>query len=81
MTPICVVSTSVSAILQTPWNTAWGLLQSWHSVPVLFQNPAWQAQTDMAEEERRKKQKEEVNQKGSLWLTPCIFLLLRRVSQ
>ena len=43
--PICVASTSVSAILQTPWNTAcW----SWHDVLVLFQNPAWQAQTDMA---------------------------------
>ena len=27
------------------WNTA---CQSWHDVPVLFQNPAWQAQTDMA---------------------------------
>ena len=26
ITPICVVSTSVSAISQTPWNTAWGLL-------------------------------------------------------
>ena len=47
-TPICVASTSVSAISQTPWNTTWGLLQSWHDVPVLFQNPAWQAQTDMA---------------------------------
>ena len=46
--PICVASTSVSAISQTPWNTAWGLLQSWHDVPVLFQNPAWQAQTDTA---------------------------------
>ena len=45
ITPICVVSTSVSAISQTPWNTAcW----SWHDVPVLFQNPAWQAQTDTA---------------------------------
>ena len=45
ITPICVVSTSVSEILQTPWNTAcW----SWHNVPVLFQNPAWQAQTDTA---------------------------------
>ena len=43
--PICVVSTSVSAISQTPYNAAWGLLQSWHDVPVLFQNPAWQAQT------------------------------------
>ena len=43
--PICVASTSVSAISQTPWNTA---CQSWHDVPVLFQNPAWQAQTDMA---------------------------------
>ena len=43
--PICVASTSVSAISQTPWNTAcW----SWHDVPVLFQNPAWQAQTDTA---------------------------------
>ena len=48
ITPICVASTSVSAILQTPWNTAWGLLQSWHDVPVLFQNPAWQAQIDTA---------------------------------
>ena len=48
ITPICVASTSVSAFLQTPWNTAWGLLRSWHDVPVLFQNPAWQAQTDMA---------------------------------
>ena len=48
ITPICVASTSVSAISQTPWNTAWGLLQSWHDVPVLFQNPAWQAQTDKA---------------------------------
>ena len=43
--PICVASTSVSTISQTPYNTAWGLLQSWHDVPVLFQNPAWQAQT------------------------------------
>ena len=43
--PICVASTSVSAILQTPWNTA---CRSWHDVPVLFQNPAWQAQTNMA---------------------------------
>ena len=39
--PICVASTSVSAILQTPWNTA---CRSWHDVSVLFQNPAWQAQ-------------------------------------
>ena len=45
ITPICVVSTSVSAISQTSWNTA---CQSWHDVPVLFQNPAWQAQTDTA---------------------------------
>ncbi len=44
-TPICVASTSVSAISQTPWNTA---CRSWHDVPVLFQNPAWQAQTDTA---------------------------------
>ena len=36
ITPICVASTSVSAISQTPWNTAWGLLRSWHDVPVLF---------------------------------------------
>ena len=43
--PICVVSTSVSAISQTPWNTT---CRNWHNVPVLFQNPAWQAQTDMA---------------------------------
>ena len=43
--PICVASTSVSAISQTPWNTA---CRSWHNVPVLFQNPAWQAQTDTA---------------------------------
>ena len=28
ITPICVASTSVSAISQTPWNTAWGLLRS-----------------------------------------------------
>ena len=42
---IYVVSTSVSAISQTPWNTA---CRSWHDVPVLFQNPAWQAQTDTA---------------------------------
>ena len=48
ITPICVASTSVSAISQTPWNTAWGLLRSWHDVPILFQNPAWQAQTDTA---------------------------------
>ena len=46
--PICVASTSVSAISQTPWNTTRGLLRSWHDVPVLFRNPAWQAQTDMA---------------------------------
>ena len=46
--PICAASTSVSAISQTPCNTAWSLLRSWHDVPVLFQNPAWQAQTDMA---------------------------------
>ena len=45
ITPICVASTSVSAISQTPWNTA---CRSWHDVPVLFQNPAWQAQTDTA---------------------------------
>ena len=45
ITPVCVASTSVSAISQTPWSTAcW----SWHDVPVLFQNPAWQAQTDTA---------------------------------
>ena len=31
-----------------PWNNAWGLLWSWHDVPVLFQNPAWKAQTDTA---------------------------------
>ena len=31
--PICVASTSVSAILQTPWNTT---CQSWHDVPVLI---------------------------------------------
>ena len=43
--PICVVSTSVSAISQTSWNTA---CRSWHDVPVLFQNHAWQVQTDMA---------------------------------
>ena len=48
ITPICVASTSVSAISQTPWNTAWGLLRSWHDVSVLFQNPSWQAQTDTA---------------------------------
>ena len=30
---------------ETPWNTA---CRSWHDVPVLFQNPAWQAQTDTA---------------------------------
>ena len=47
ITPICVASTSVSAISQTPWNTSWCLLRSWH-VPVLFKNPAWQAQTDTA---------------------------------
>ena len=38
-------STSVSAISQTPRNTA---CRSWHDVPVLFQNPAWEAQTDTA---------------------------------
>ena len=43
--PICVASTSASVILQTPWNTA---CRSWHNVPVLFQNPARQAQTDTA---------------------------------
>ena len=43
--PICVASTSVSVISQTPWNTA---CRSWHDVLVLFQNPAWQAQTDTA---------------------------------
>ena len=48
ITPIWVASTSVNAISQTPWNTARGLLRSWHDVPVLFQNPAWQAQADMA---------------------------------
>ena len=48
ITPICVASTSVSVISQTPWNTACGLLQSWHHVPVLFQNPARQAPTDTA---------------------------------
>ena len=42
--PFCVASTSVSAISQSPW----GLLRSWHDVLVLFQNPAWQAQTDTA---------------------------------
>ena len=41
----CVASTSLSAISQTPWNTT---CRSWHDVPVLFQNPAWQAQTDTA---------------------------------
>ena len=46
--PICVASTSVSAISQIPWYTTWGLLWSWHDVPGLFQNPAWQAQTDTA---------------------------------
>ena len=35
LTPIYVVSTSVSVILWTPWNTAWGLLWSWHDVLVL----------------------------------------------
>ena len=45
ISPICVASTSVSAISQTPWNTA---CRRWHNVPVLFQNPAWQAQTDTA---------------------------------
>ena len=45
ITPICVASTSASAISQTPWNTA---CRSWHDVPVLFQNSAWQAQTDTA---------------------------------
>jgi len=30
---------------QTPWNTA---CRSWHDVPILFQNPAWQAQTGTA---------------------------------
>ena len=45
ITPICVANTSVSATSQTPWNTTcW----SWHDVLVLFQNPAWQAQTDTA---------------------------------
>ena len=48
ITPICVASTSVSAILQIWWNTTWGLLWSWHDVLVLFQNAAWQAQTDTA---------------------------------
>ena len=48
ITPICVASISVSAISQTPWNTAWGLLRSRHDVPVLFENPAWQSQTDTA---------------------------------
>ena len=43
--PSCVASTSVSAISQTPRNTA---CRNWHDVPVLFQNPAWQAQTDTA---------------------------------
>ena len=33
---------------QTPWSTAWDLLRSWHDVPVLFQDPAWLAQTDTA---------------------------------
>ena len=56
ITPIFVASTSVSAISQTPYNTAWGLLRSWHDVPVLFQNPAWQAQTDMAVVSRAKYQ-------------------------
>ena len=42
--PICIASTSVSVIS----HSAWGLLRSWHDVPVLFQNPAWQAQTDTA---------------------------------
>ena len=36
---------SVNAISQTPWNT---VCQSWHDVPVLFQNHAWQVQTNMA---------------------------------
>ena len=46
--PICVASTSVSAISQTPWNTAWGLLRSWHDVPVLFQNHAWRLYTSVS---------------------------------
>ena len=53
--PISVASTSVSAILQTSWNTA---CRSWHDVPVLFQNPAWQAQTDTA---------------VSLWVSPAKY--------
>ena len=45
---LCSERFSECAILQTPWNTTWGLLWSRHDVPVLFQNPAWQAQTDRA---------------------------------
>ena len=31
-----------------PMEYRMGLLRSWHDVPVLFQNPAWQAHTDTA---------------------------------
>ena len=37
ITPICVASTSVSVIFRKP-----------RGIPVLFQNPAWQAATDTA---------------------------------
>ena len=67
ITPICVASTSVSAISQTPWNTAWGLFRSWHDVPVLFQNPPWQAQTDMAVSLRASQAKYQFCLRSSSW--------------
>ena len=64
ITPICVASTSVSAISQTSWNTA---CRSWHDVPVLFQNPAWQAQTDMAVSLWVSRAKYQFHLQGSSW--------------
>ena len=64
ITPICVASTSVSVISQTPWNTA---CLSWHDVPVLFQNPAWQAETDTAVSLRVSRAKYQFRLRSSSW--------------
>ena len=46
--PICVASTSVSAILQTPWNTTWGFASKLTRCSSTLSKSAWQAHTDMA---------------------------------
>ena len=45
---LCSEHFSECDFAKKPWNTAWGLLWSWQDVPILFQNPASQAQTDTA---------------------------------